>query len=504
MSSSIAPLSILVVLPNNLGDVIMATPVLEGLRAKHPDARLTFLVEDGFEEPLDGCPFVDEVIMIPRKRIRNLLVGESWHAGQSELASFVALLKARGFSRIINLSQARYIARLVTLTGCHDIKGHQFLAEGNFAIPDPWTRYLFAIPFARSCNRFHAVDIYRRIAGVSTHRGTYTLVLSETERTDAREFLKAHGVDFGLRQVVFQPGAAFASKRWPREHFVELGRLLLADGWGIVISGSRHEKEIADAIAAQLGSGAVSIAGKVSFRLALASCSLMQACVTPDTALMHAAAAFSVPVFALFGTTSPLETGPYGSGHTVFSAGCTQRPCFCTECKSMLCMKSILPLTVYGSMCGKESLNDRGCDRYRTVVEPNGDYVLEPLFGSEFAYTDSANACLTSRAFEPAAESCAGFDSDGVDKSVAVLKVLDTMVSELEAFGRDGSLERIRAFEKGREACSAVGGIADFWCALLNLHLNSIPLLDARQGIFLSLDACLDLAGRIRAAIGMA
>jgi ADP-heptose:LPS heptosyltransferase len=35
---------ILVALPNNLGDVIMATPVLEGLKKKHKDASIAFFV----------------------------------------------------------------------------------------------------------------------------------------------------------------------------------------------------------------------------------------------------------------------------------------------------------------------------------------------------------------------------------------------------------------------------------------------------------------------------
>ena len=43
------PHKILVILPNNLGDIIMTTPALEGLKSKYPDSEITFFEEEGFE-----------------------------------------------------------------------------------------------------------------------------------------------------------------------------------------------------------------------------------------------------------------------------------------------------------------------------------------------------------------------------------------------------------------------------------------------------------------------
>jgi len=65
------PEKILVMLPNNLGDVIMATPVLEGLRSKYPECRCAYFVEEGFEVGIENNPHCDEIIKFPRKKLKK-------------------------------------------------------------------------------------------------------------------------------------------------------------------------------------------------------------------------------------------------------------------------------------------------------------------------------------------------------------------------------------------------------------------------------------------------
>jgi ADP-heptose:LPS heptosyltransferase len=65
--------NILVVLPNNLGDVIMALPVLRALKKDSPDSSITFFVEEGYEGGLLNCPDIDRLHLFPRRQIRNLL-----------------------------------------------------------------------------------------------------------------------------------------------------------------------------------------------------------------------------------------------------------------------------------------------------------------------------------------------------------------------------------------------------------------------------------------------
>ena len=491
---------VLVALPNNLGDVIMAGPVLEGLRLRYPDAGIAFLVEDGFEAGVLELPFCDEVLLFPRARIRAQLNEPCPHRGQGAVQEFVEELQEKRFDRIVNLSQAPYVAYLLSLAGIGEYAGQQFLAQGQLGVPDPWSRYLYAIPFARRYNKLHAVDVYRRIAGVRAHRGGYTIRLTTAERDDARALLARSGCGVGGNIVLLQPGAAFPSKCWPAQHCAALGKLLVAQGWDVVVSGSPGERSLCESIAQTVGGH--SIAGRVSFRQALAVCSWARACVTPDTALMHGAAAFDVPVFALFGPSSPVETGPWGEGHHIFSAqGCGERPCLCSECRSQLCMKSLLPDVVYRALTGREGVT-YGCDRYRTRLARDGDYSLEPCGVISSPYGEEEGAELVLRAFEVRGSGSARTGTESVVQSEWFLCRLMAMTQKLTAFLRDGNGSWVRAFEREREVCASAGGINEFWMALLNLHLNSIPLLDARAGIERSREACSELAQRIRCALG--
>ena len=106
-----------------------------------------------------------------------------------------------------------------------------------------------------------------------------------------------------------QPGAAWPSKRWPAESFIELGRMLIADGYGILVTGARAEREIAARIAGELGGQCRSTAGELTFRESIVLLTVATTVVTGDTAIMHAAAAVGTKVVYEIGNLSFLKAG---------------------------------------------------------------------------------------------------------------------------------------------------------------------------------------------------
>jgi ADP-heptose:LPS heptosyltransferase len=499
-----SPGKILVLLPNNLGDVIMATPVLEGLKIKYPDCLCSFFVEEGFEAGLENNPHCDEIITFPRKKIKAALAPGPDERGFGMLRECISSLRARKFDRTVNLSQTPYVSFIAGLLASGDSAGRRFLAQGNHAIDDDWSAYLYAVAFARSCNSLHAVDIYRRIAGVTGHRGGYTVVITPQETHWAHAFLHDKNVDMQKKIMIFQPGAAFASKRWPLENFVRLGRLLVSDDWQIVVTGAPPEKDLALGIAQAIGQDCMSVAGETSFRQSMAICSIASGCVTGDTAQMHAAAACDVKTYAIFGPTNPVETGPYGSGHFVFSARCPKRPCFETDCKTGICMRSVLPETVFA--CIKEQgpgANPR-CDLYTTAVEKDGDYRLIAVSGDAEKYFSSPVAHMTRRAFEetPIKPEILGPEYEiAMDGSRQWLEELEAMNKALDDFQKTGNADFVRFFEEKKSGLTKLKGPAEFWTALLNIGLNGIPLIDAREAVVRSREVCAALDRRIRNAI---
>jgi heptosyltransferase-2 len=127
--------------------------------------------------------------------------------------------------------------------------------------------------------------------------------------------------------VGLAPGAARGpSKRWPPEHFAELGRRLCAThGCGLVVTGGRG-----DAAAARLVLDAAPTALDLTGRTGLEEwAAVLQACdavVANDSGAMHLAAAVGTPVTAIYGVTDPERTGPLGVARRIVrSAGSSDR-----------------------------------------------------------------------------------------------------------------------------------------------------------------------------------
>jgi hypothetical protein len=219
---------------------------------------------------------------------------------------------------------------------------------------------------------------------------------------------------------------------------------------------------------------------------------------------MHAAAACDVKTYAIFGPTNPVETGPYGSGHFVFSARCPKRPCFETECKTGICMRSVLPETVFACIKGQGPGANPRCDVYTTAVEKNGDYRLIAVSGDAEKYFSSPMSHMARRAFEetPIRPEMLGPEYEiAMDSSRQWLEELEAMKTALDDFQKTGNADFVRFFEEKKSGLTKLKGPAEFWTALLNIGLNGIPLIDAREAVVRSREVCAALDRRIRNAM---
>ncbi len=475
-----------IILPNNLGDVIMALPVLEAIKKNRADCHISFFVEEGFEGGLLHFPHCDRIVRFPRKTIRRLSGEPHWDRGIAGLASCIDELRADGCEEVINLSQHPYPSYISTILNSTGTAGRRFLREGVHAITDPWSQYLYAIPFARRCNMLHATDVYCRIAGTTSGKEAF-ITITGREARDAAEYLKEKGLTPG-NLAVFQPGAAWPSKRWPVERFIELGRMCARDGFRIVLTGAAAERDTVNVIASALGPCGCATAGELSFRGTMALLPHVRFVVSGDTALMHAAAALGKKVFALFGPTSPVETGPYGSGHTVFAGRCQRRPCFSPICADSVCMRSITAETVYCRIRGKVPVSS-SCDVFSTVFS-GSVFCLDPVSASRDIFFDRHDAWVARRAFDRGFTSHEPPQPRDEDRSRAFAQRCETLERTLVMYQRNRDAGLLRDFERLRAETVHEEGIGAFWAALLNIRLNSVPLLDPMEGILGSIAAC--------------
>ncbi len=492
---------IIVILPNNLGDVIMTLPVLEALKKKHNDHLISFFVEDGFEGGLINYKFCDNIIRFKRKEIRDLIKSGSWENGIEILKELVQTLKCENFEQVINLSQIGYVSYFVSLLKGKKLFGQNFLPQGNHSIRDSWSAYLYAIPFGRYYNSFHVTDIYKRIADVSNIPSNAGINIGEKEKQLIGKYIESKRKNNGSPIAIFQPGAAYDSKRWPVEHFISLGRRIIEDGFTIFITGDTAERNLAEEIKNELGENCVITSGELSFRESIVLISFSEFCVTSDTAVMHAAASLSKRIFALFGPTNPVETGPYASGNFIFSGRCNKRPCFCITCKSKMCMESISPKTIYSYIKGKPDA-DPSCDIYQTTFK-DGVYSLSTIVEKGLPYYSKTGAVITRKSLEVeiSVDTLSEEYREFYESSTCFIRSVLKMKEHLYSYIARNSSTEIQQFESVKKNLSTSGGINEFWNAILNIRLNSVPLLNPLNAIRESITACDSTITQIETAL---
>jgi hypothetical protein len=109
--------------------------------------------------------------------------------------------------------------------------------------------------------------------------------------------------------TVLHPGAAAAARRWPVERWEAVGAALVADGHRLVVTGTRGERALVDAVAGPLGAHAATDLDVGGLFGLVAAARLV---LSGDTGVAHVASAFGTPSVVLFGPVSPARWGPPG------------------------------------------------------------------------------------------------------------------------------------------------------------------------------------------------
>jgi heptosyltransferase-2 len=87
----------------------------------------------------------------------------------------------------------------------------------------------------------------------------------------------------------------------------------------------------------------LNLAGRTELAEAMALIGSLDLFITNDSGLMHVAAALDVPLIAIFGSTNPVTTGPWGSRSRVVRTDVPCSPCLKPTCRygHLDCMRRI-------------------------------------------------------------------------------------------------------------------------------------------------------------------
>ena len=308
-------MKILVVLPNWLGDAVMATPAIELLVQRYKDAEITFVGSYVSIEALKYHPNMKKAIIDNTKKAKSRLLATYKLA--KELGSFDIAITFRNqihsslllyfTNSKITIARASWHSKLL-LTNAIDIKKDQHLVKQ------------------------YASLVMQDIKDYNI--GSLKIYIEPTKYKN-----KTLGIN---------AGATYGSaKRWYPDRFAKVATYFSSE-YDIVIFGGPNEVEVANDIEKYLLDSGVknytNLAGKTDIKQLCANIAACSLFVTNDSGPMHIAAAYAVPTVAIFGPTKDKETSQWANKkskivrHNIDCAPCMKREC---PLKHHKCMKSI-------------------------------------------------------------------------------------------------------------------------------------------------------------------
>ncbi len=289
---------IVVILPNHLGDVVMATPALRALRRGRPDAEIEAVLRAPLVPLLAGAPWLD--------RLRGHQIYEASGQLGRTLRRWRLGRELRGADAVLVLPNSLSAALLAVATGAARRIGYRRRARGALLtdlLPPP-REERSRVPLAME--RYY-LDLMARLGCPDT--GTELELFTDPEgerRCDA--LFAEHGVAPDRPLVAIAPGAGYGpAKRWPPRAFAEVARDLLTQDVQVALVHAPGEEALADALLAHVGPGPAPLRlGGAGMDLSLLKSVIARVnlLICNDAGARHVSAAFGVPTLVLFGPTS--------------------------------------------------------------------------------------------------------------------------------------------------------------------------------------------------------
>jgi heptosyltransferase-2 len=302
-----APLRILAIRFSSIGDILLTTPLLRAIRARHPAAHLALLTREPFVPLVSDNPRLNEVIAYRRGQPLDELAGSLRERRFTHVLDLHGSLRSRALRFLVPARWSGYrnhrVAREVL------IRYKKNVYPRDIPVPE---RYFDA---ARSL-------------GVEPDGDPPEFFLSHAARDEAAAWLLAAGLPTEGGWIAMAPGAAHNTKRWPLEYWQDLARRLAAAGNSIIAVGGPEDMALGAEVASAAGSLGASAAGHFGLQGTGALLARSRALICGDTGVMHMATGVGTPVVALFGpTVRPFGFFPYSRRAVVVERDLHCRPC---------------------------------------------------------------------------------------------------------------------------------------------------------------------------------
>lgn len=327
------PMKILIIKGRAMGDVLRTTTLLTGLKRKHPESHISWLVDEESVDLLRHNPLLDRIIPFCWQDILRFL-GEKYQI-------------------LICLDKETPSTALATHIKSDKKFGFGLNTHGNLTIFNKASHYAYRLgiddDLKFSKNKKTYQEIIYEACELDYQKDRYIYQLVEEDRKKAQTFLQKEQLKKDMPWVGINTGAGskFETKRWSRNRFLELVNLLTENQKTTVfLLGGEKEETINQWLQKNSSAKIYNTGSTNTLREFAGFFSFLDLIVSSDSLAMHLALALEKKTVVLFGSTSPQEIELYGQGQKIF-AGVDCSPCYKARCSDMKCMEAISAQAVY-------------------------------------------------------------------------------------------------------------------------------------------------------------
>ncbi len=317
--------SIVLWMPNWIGDVILTLPSLQSLRRAYPKARITAVVNPPSDELLLGHPAINTVLSLP----------SGTESGFWRRVKFARSLQKYQFDVGIVFPNSFGSAFLLSLTGAKYRLGYN--TDGRDILlthPITTTTHLKKSQYR--------VEYYFKIFSplrMDVPDTVFSPVVKQEGDLSVREALLNIGLDEDEEFITLHPGTSKVERSWHVERFgILCQKIFKADGKKLVLLGTKSEENMLNRIKDYCPPGKVKVTPPMNLRVLAGVLKKSRIFIGNDSGMMHLAAMVGTPIVGIFGPGNPNTTGPYMSSEyfEILTQNYSCSPCrqrFFKECK---------------------------------------------------------------------------------------------------------------------------------------------------------------------------
>ena len=323
-----------------LGDVALASAIMEDIRRAFPQARID----------LDTLPAAAG-LFAHDPRFARVLTIDSRARGQRlrMIGTWLRSVRAGRYDLLIDLQgsdHTRGLVALAWLTGCG--------IRHRWSVRPGWPFTLAPRDLARTAPAAHRMHALLACADIPATTALPVLHPAPAETAQAQRMLRDHGL-LSARFAVLLPGSQAAGwlKRWGAARYAELAGLLLArDLERIVVIGGPDERDECAALVAAINrhhpDAAIGLT-TLSLLQIVPICAAATLIVANDTGTAHIAAAAGTPLLVICGPTDPQRVKPLGPLVRAVQADFSCLNCYGKRCRlgaTAQCLEPITPARI--------------------------------------------------------------------------------------------------------------------------------------------------------------